>query len=331
MKKLSVIVPIYKVEEYLHRCIDSILNQTYSNLEVILVDDGSPDNCGKICDVYAERDNRIKVLHEKNAGVSAARNSGIEIATGEYIAFIDSDDYIAINMFGDMIELLEKNNLDIISCNAFIAKGDKIIGRAGDGKLFIFEKKEIVEKSLNDYDNSPWNKIYKRKAIGDVRFPAGRLFEDTATAYLFFYNCERVGHVNKAYYYYYRNPNSITQTAFNTKARMDFVLGYIERLNFAIEKKLSCVPQCKSLLMKAVLSCLTAVYANDVDYRNGENYIKLENLIYKYRDKDSYCELSFKYKVFLWCFGRLDFIHQMSAKISKVSKGLKRLKVRMHE
>lgn len=325
MKKLSVIIPIYKVEKYLCRCIDSILQQTYSNLEIILVDDGSPDNCGTICDAYAEKDSRVKVLHKKNAGVSAARNSGIEMASGEYIAFIDSDDYIASNMFGEMVDLLEKNNLDIISCDAFIAKGDKIIGEAGDGKLFIFEKQEIVEKSLNDCDNNAWGKIYKRQAIGDVRFPEGRLFEDTATAYLFFNNCNRAGHVNKAYYYYYRNPNSITQTAFNTKARMDFVLGYIERLNFALENKLNCVPQCKSLLMKAILSCLTAIYANDADYHNDDNYITLKELIYKYRDKDCYCELSFKYKVFLWCFGRVDFIHKISAKISKASKSLKRL------
>lgn len=126
MKKLSVIVPIYNVEKFLRRCIDSIINQSYSNLEIILVDDGSPDNCGKICDEYAALDNRIKVIHQANGGLSAARNIGIDSATGEYVAFIDSDDYIASNMYDEMISLMETNDLDIISCNAFIAKGKKL-------------------------------------------------------------------------------------------------------------------------------------------------------------------------------------------------------------
>lgn len=324
MKKLSVIVPIYNVEKFLRRCIDSIINQSYSNLEIILVDDGSPDNCGKICDEYAALDNRIKVIHQANGGLSAARNIGIDSATGEYVAFIDSDDYIASNMYDEMISLMETNDLDIISCNAFIAKGKKIIGCCGNGELEIYDRDTILVKALQDYDNSAWNKVYKKEAIGKVRFPVGRIFEDTATAYLFFNNIKKAGHINKAYYYYYRNPNSITQTAFNVKARYDFVLGYIERLNFAKKYNIKCVKECKSLLMKAVLSCLTAVYVSEKSPYNNNVYRNLKQMIIKYRDDgDAYCLLNFKYKIFLWSFNRVDFIHKFSAKLSMLSKKVK--------
>ena len=185
MKKISIIVPVYKVESYLSRCIDSILAQTYQNFELILVDDGSPDYCGEICDNYAEKDDRIKVIHQPNRGVSAARNASLDLATGDYIGFVDSDDYISINMYSDMIKLLEVNGLDIIICTAFMVKGDKVKGFVGDGRLTIYDKKEILNKSLIDFENTAWNKVYTRTAIGDIRFPEGRLFEDTATAYLF--------------------------------------------------------------------------------------------------------------------------------------------------
>lgn len=143
MKKISIIVPVYKVESYLSRCIDSILAQTYQNFELMLVDDGSLDRCGEICDNYAKKDDRIKVIHQPNRGVSAARNAGLDLATGDYIGFVDSDDYISINMYSDMIKLLEVNGLDIIICTAFVVKGYKVKGSTGDGRLTIYDKKEI--------------------------------------------------------------------------------------------------------------------------------------------------------------------------------------------
>lgn len=130
VKKLSIIVPVYKVEQYLNRCVDSILNQTYRNIEIVLVDDGSPDRSGEICDRYAKSDERVKVVHKKNGGVSSARNIGFSSSTGEYIGYVDSDDYIAPTMYEDMIDVLEKNDLDIVCCDAFIVKGDKLIGRS---------------------------------------------------------------------------------------------------------------------------------------------------------------------------------------------------------
>lgn len=119
---VSVIVPVYKVEKYLHRCIDSIINQTYKNLEIILVDDGSPDNCGKICDEYAEKDNRIKVIHKSNGGLSSARNAGLDVANGDYVYFVDSDDYIDTKLVEDNLNLAIEHDADMVCFNYFEVK-----------------------------------------------------------------------------------------------------------------------------------------------------------------------------------------------------------------
>lgn len=124
-KLLSVIVPVYKVEPYLHRCIDSIRNQTYKNLQIILVDDGSPDNCGKICDEYAELDARIIVVHQKNRGLSGARNMGLRYAKGEYVAFVDSDDWISSDMYQTLVNLVELNDLDMARSSVVETDGDR--------------------------------------------------------------------------------------------------------------------------------------------------------------------------------------------------------------
>ena len=129
MKKLSVIVPVYNVEKYLERCVDSVINQNYPNIEIILVDDGSKDSSGKICDILAAKDNRIKVIHQQNGGLSAARNTGIDNATGEYIDFLDSDDELLPNVFNDLIPLLEYNNLDLIVFYSQKVKPEKLIKR----------------------------------------------------------------------------------------------------------------------------------------------------------------------------------------------------------
>ena len=118
-KTISVIVPIYNVEKYLDRCLKSIINQTYKNLEIILIDDGSPDNCGTICDEYAKKDNRIKVVHKDNGGLVKARNTGLDIATGEYISFIDPDDWIELNMYEEMIKIADETNTDIVRCGYY--------------------------------------------------------------------------------------------------------------------------------------------------------------------------------------------------------------------
>ena len=141
--KISIIVPVYKVEKYIHKCIDSILNQTFKDFELILVDDGSPDNCGKICDEYAKKDSRVIVIHKENGGLSSARNSGLDIARGDYIGFVDSDDYIENDMYELLYNLCEENNCDISSCSSIIHFPNKKVINGGH-ELIIHNKKEIL-------------------------------------------------------------------------------------------------------------------------------------------------------------------------------------------
>lgn len=318
MELISVIVPVYNVESYVAECIESIQNQTYMNLEIILVNDGSTDASGDICDKYAAYDERIQVIHKENAGVSAARNTGIESANGDYIGFVDSDDYIAPTMYEDMLKLMGEHDLDIIECTAFRNNGDTNIEGCNDGSLEIFNRDEALKMAMYDCFVAVWSQLYKRRVISDVRFPVGRKFEDSAVSYLFIANTKRVGHINRCLYYYRLNPNSTTQTSFDAKSRWDFVLGYEERLQYAIDHQLPYVDDCNSLLMKAVLSCLTAYYAKPTG--NQVYYDKCKKMIETYRNDASYKLLNSKYKLFLWSFGRADWIHKIGARLSYLAK-----------
>lgn len=318
MELISVIVPVYNVESYVAECIESIQNQTYMNLEIILVNDGSTDASGDICDKYAAYDERIQVIHKENAGVSVARNMGIESANGDYIGFVDSDDYIAPTMYEDMLKLMVEHDLDIIECTAFRNNGDTNIEGCNDGSLEIFNRDEALKMAMYDCFVAVWSQLYKRRVISDVRFPVGRKFEDSAVSYLFIANTKRVGHINRCLYYYRLNPNSTTQTSFDAKSRWDFVLGYEERLQYAIDHQLPYVDDCNSLLMKAVLSCLTAYYAKPTG--NQVYYDKCKKMIETYRNDASYKLLNSKYKLFLWSFGRADWIHKIGARLSYLAK-----------
>ena len=317
MELISVIVPVYNVESYVAECIESIQNQTYMNLEIILVNDGSTDASGDICDKYAAYDERIQVIHKENAGVSAARNTGIESANGDYIGFVDSDDYIAPTMYEDMLKLMAEHDLDIIECTAFRNNGDTNIEGCNDGSLEIFNRDEALKMAMYDCFVAVWSQLYKRRVISDVRFPVGRKFEDSAVSYLFIANTKRVGHINRCLYYYRLNPNSTTQTSFDAKSRWDFVLGYEERLQYAIDHQLPYVDDCNSLLMKAVLSCLTAYYAKPT---GNQVYYDKCKMIETYRNDASYKLLNSKYKLFLWSFGRADWIHKIGARLSYLAK-----------
>lgn len=210
---ISIIVPVYKVEKYLNKCVKSIINQTYSNLEIILVDDGSPDNCGKMCDDYAKKDKRIKVIHKKNGGLSDARNKGIEIATGDYIGFVDSDDWINPDMYKILYELLIKYNADISCCNLVRTVEDiKIEEKKIEVKTF--SKEEYLKKyfKINSQDcvYYAWNKLYKKSIIDKEQYPVGLTSEDVVGTYKALLKTEKIVETNRVLYYYRYNPNSIT-------------------------------------------------------------------------------------------------------------------------
>lgn len=211
---ISVVVPIYNVEDYLVRCVESIRNQTYPNLEIILVDDGSTDSCPQICDSYAGKDNRVKVLHKKNGGLSSARNEGIKAACGTYIGIIDSDDYIHPDMYLDLWKKLKETESDIAVCG---------IERVYDDNGSQKEKKETVERIysgreavINIFDADLYlpsvvavNKLYKKDLFENIRYPEKKLHEDEFTTYRLFYKSSRVVYTMFPYYCYYQRPDSI--------------------------------------------------------------------------------------------------------------------------
>lgn len=232
---VSIIIPIYKVESYLRRCLDSIVRQTYKNLEIILVDDGSPDNCPQICDEYAACDNRIAVIHKKNGGLSEARNTGLDICKGEYISFIDSDDWV------------EKNYIEFLIKNAFSHQADIVIGNydlvwddhSASSEPFqevVLEKKEVffqIITAQTTHLGISWGKLYKKRILDGERFPVGKTQEDNYTSYKFIYKANRVCCVDAVLYHYYQRDDSISKTDTSNNF-MDVVK---EQLDFLIEHK----------------------------------------------------------------------------------------------
>lgn len=241
MELISVIVPVYKVENYLKRCVESIAKQTYTELEIILVDDGSPDKSGVMCDKFAEQDSRIKVIHKTNGGLSDARNAGIERATGKYIVFVDSDDWLDFDMIEILYGALIENDADIAECsyrnlycdcikeetkcNAEIVVGDNVFALEGmlDWKYF---------------KPNAWNKLYKRETIGEIRYPVEKIHEDEFTTYKYFYNAKKLVYVDVSKYNYdRRRTDSITGEKFR-EDNLDACLAFRERMYFFDEHNL---------------------------------------------------------------------------------------------
>ena len=218
---ISIIIPVYKVEDYIHKCIDSVLNQSYENLEIFLVDDGSPDNCGNICDKYAMQDNRIKVIHKKNGGLSDARNAGLEISTGDFITFVDSDDYVSKDFISTLVNLIQDFEADIaISPFIHFKDDEKKVKRI----LSINKVKTYtnVEGLINmfyqsDFDNNATSKLFRRELFSDVSFPKGLLYEDLATTYKLFLKSKKIVFINKFNYNYLLREDSIEGSLFNNK------------------------------------------------------------------------------------------------------------------
>lgn len=204
---VSVIIPIYNVEMYLERCIDTVINQTYSNLEIILVDDGSPDNCPQICERYKLTDDRIKVIHKANGGLSDARNAGIEQATGKYIIFIDSDDYVEK-------EMIEKLYLSIVSNEADVAIAgyeptSGIVYEQCDGSVYADTSEKVLFQLLSRYGWNACGKLVKKESLGSLRFKKGILYEDYEFIPRLFLNSQKAVLINENLYHYFIRQDSI--------------------------------------------------------------------------------------------------------------------------
>lgn len=235
--KISVIVPIYKVEQYLERCIQSILCQDIQNMEIILVDDGSPDKCGSICDQYAKEYENIKVIHKVNGGLSDARNAGIKEARGEYISCIDSDDYIEGQMLSELCELLDSTKADIAVSGINTVVNDRIV-HTDKYEFKIYEAKDAICAMLYEkkFWVAAWNKIYRKELFEDYLYPKGRLYEDYYLTPRLMHRANKVVVSDKVYYQYCIREDSIMGMS-DDKLSEDIIYNSVENINFFEERR----------------------------------------------------------------------------------------------
>lgn len=239
MNKISIIIPVYNVEKYLPQCLESIVNQTYQNLEIIMINDGSTDSCPKICDDYAKKDKRIKLIHKQNGGLSDARNAGLKIATGDFISFVDSDDLVALDFFRTLSETLLENDADIAECEfqKFVHKEKiKYVPDRTENLAQLFEGEKIMEGLIKGpLHVMVWNKLYKIELVRDLLFPVNRISEDAFWTYKVYGECVKTVKINKELYFYRQRESSIMSSKYSIK-RLDSLDAYEEKIDY-IKKK----------------------------------------------------------------------------------------------
>lgn len=278
---ISVIVPIYNVEKYLARCVDSIVNQTYKNLEIILVDDGSPDLCPQMCDDYAEKDSRIKVVHKKNGGLSDARNAGMAVATGEYISFIDSDDYVSDDFFECLLDVMNKESSDIAECSVVKFYEDNRFDEFSDDlSVKTYDTQDAMSALIaeNPFHQHVWNKLYKTELVKDIPYAVGKLNEDEFWTYQVFGRANKVSKLNKTMYYYFQRNSSIMGVGYNIR-RLDALEGKANRQKYIENNFPDLSTQAKIDLYG---SCMFA-YQSVLKFMSGADKKKALELIRKYR------------------------------------------------
>lgn len=243
---ISVIVPVYRVEQYLDRCLRSITEQTYRNLEIILVDDGSPDNSGAICDAWAAKDSRIRVIHKENAGAGAARNTALDAATGEIISMIDSDDYLDVHMYEHLYSLMQED-VDIAECDIVLTESDEFpLDDGENAQVRICSREEAMCLHIRDeiFCQTPPNKLYRRSAIADARFPVGNLIDDEFFTYKVIGNSRRLARSSARMYAYRQQPGSAMHKTFSLK-RLQGLEAQLQRLHYLQERMPSLVEEAK--------------------------------------------------------------------------------------
>lgn len=305
---ISVIVPVYNVKEYLERCINSIINQTYKKLEIIIVDDGSTDGSSVICDTYKEKDSRIKVFHKKNGGLSDARNYGMKYATGEYIAFCDSDDFVDKKMYEILYNNLTENNADISITNYYKFSRDEEITDNYDyyknNKVTVYDKIDMFNHLFDDYLLSmvAWNKLYKRELLKNLQFPKGKLVEDVALAHYIYNKCNKIVITNLQLYFYYQRETSILGCPkVGLLDELDFVY---DRFKFMKKEKITQTKsflQTKTYFMDKYISLYIELTQNNkkIDKSILSHYDMMMREIYK-ESKGISKKKKLKYNMFLF-------------------------------
>lgn len=258
MPQISVIVPVYKVEQFLARCVDSILSQSFEDFELILVDDGSPDNCGAICDGYAQKDNRIHVIHQPNGGLSAARNAGLDWlyanSRSQWIAFVDSDDWIHPDFLRCLLQAAAEHDCRISACGFFRTAGERFPVVSLKSSQCVFSEEYYC--GVREYHSSTaiaCNKLYHRTLLENLRYPKGKLHEDEFTTYKAIYAAEKVAVLEQPLYAYYQNAEGIMLSKWNPR-RLHIVEAFEQQVQDARENGWD------KLYRKAVRDCIFSIH-----------------------------------------------------------------------
>lgn len=302
---VSIIVPVYRVEQYLKRCVNSILDQSYKNLEIILVDDGSPDNCPAVCDEYADRDSRVKVIHKQNGGLSSARNTALDLPpSGDFIFMVDSDDFIHTKTIETLLSIQLQFDADIVQCQYYRGSEDKFPTKYNqDSTPTLMDNISIFYS--NSYTVRVWGGLYRSSLWEGVRMPIGLINEDDAVCWKLYYRSKRIVSIKAQFYYYYANPGSIMANLKNS-LNLDFIRHYHERIAFFRDNRLELHVQlsqwryCLPLMMNSVkcrnasndqLSLMWEEYKKNVGGALRCNYVPITHkvLLILYRSLHRVC------------------------------------------
>ena len=274
MDKISIIVPVYKVEKYLNKCVESIVNQTYKNLEIILVDDGSPDRCPEMCDEWEKKDDRIKVIHKKNGGLSDARNAGLDVMTGNYVMFVDSDDFISEVMCEKLIKIMRQNDVDMSVCGALRVYEDEEFNRCeNECTITLFKDEDVIAQlydSKIEYIMTAWGKLYKKELFHKLRYPKGKLHEDEFVIHELLHNIESFAVTKEKLYYYTQRPGSI-MGVIGEKNILHLMEAFLTRYEFLNRY----YPQKHDFNTALYMKCLRGVYVLNL---SNKKQLKLQIL-----------------------------------------------------
>ncbi len=273
---VSVIIPVYNVAPYLRRCLDSILRQTYTNLEILLIDDGSSDESGAICDEYVRKDARVSVIHKKNGGLSDARNVGIKKAVGEYVSFVDSDDYVADHYLELLLRKLQQYQADLSVCGYLEFNGTDAETAGGEASEMVLDRETALANLLYQkyYTTSACGRLYRRELWKDIRFPKDKLYEDLAVIYRVFAKSNKVVYLKKRMYYYFQRPGSIIRS-FDPQNALDRVDHAKEIMVFIDKNEPSLKKAAASRLLASAVLVLDGVPAGKA-YPDIEGTLKQE-------------------------------------------------------
>lgn len=306
MDLITVIVPVYMTEQYLDRCILSVCHQTYKNIEIVLIDDGSTDRCPEICDLWEKQDSRVNVIHQINQGVSAARNAGIEYSHGKYIVMLDSDDYLWPGMIETMYNIQKKYNTDLVICGF----------EKGQSETFEFPEllnpqveiinAEIALKRIYESDEkalqyvAPWAKLYKKELFNGINYPTGKIFEDIYVTHEILYRCNKIAIISQKMVYYYQHPDSIMNRKFHV-GKLDYLEALKKRIQFFEENNLK---ELESIAYDDYLHSLIWEYSRARDLINNKKAMR--DIVSRYRSVYKKGHSSKRYpkenEIFLWAF-----------------------------